>query len=429
MGCDLDDVCAYKTEVKVRVRHKTIGFIYYVAMLAIVIFYIGLYEIWYLSGYGEVQELSGSLRASVMLNRDITPVENLPYCSQAAIPKGATAPQVRLPCMSRDEMVTKKETPPLSLIIGTRLSTKYEIRNAACGDLDYGCERWSTTSEEAAFIGDVDNATVLVQHAVAPASVLAIGREAIDTFHNRSDPRLFGAGGERYAIACTGYHVARNGEPEPRCPTSGDLFFVRDLLAVGEVDLDEAVEDEHDEVTSRRESGLTMRINLVYSGASSYAYRVSANKIETKVESADWLNETSRMTLDLHGVNLLFAQTGGVLLFEWRTLILTFVSGITLLSMAKSLADTFLLYIAPRKDDYALFVEHITPDFGPDTDAERLVLAKVLARKRKERAELLGHVDDRGELLANAGPMPVNMPMATPIVAVHPVRAAYEGAV
>ena len=33
--------------------------------------------------------------------------------------------------------------------------------------------------------------------------------------------------------------------------------FVRDLLAVGEVDLDEAVEDEHDEVTSRRESGAT----------------------------------------------------------------------------------------------------------------------------------------------------------------------------
>lgn len=117
-------------------------------------------------------------------------------------------------------------------------------------------------------------------------------------------------------------------------------------------------------------------------------------------------------TVDLHGIQLLFAQTGGVRLPHARTIILTLVSGLALLSVAKTVADAFLLYLAPRRKDYALFVETITPDFGPETDQERQTLERVLERKRLERDELLGRSEprpppprtDRGPLLPTGGP-------------------------
>ena len=66
---------------------------------------------------------------------------------------------------------------------------------------------------------------------------------------------------------------------------------------------------------------------------------------------------------------------------------------------SQTIADFFLLYIAPKRADYRLFVEHLTPDFGPDTDAEKRALAKVLARKRMERDELMGIVDQNSPFL------------------------------
>ena len=53
-------------------------------------------------------------------------------------------------------------------------------------------------------------------------------------------------------------------------------------------------------------------------------------------------------------------------------------------------ADVFLLYVAPRRADYRLFVEAPTPDFQPDSPYEQRVLATVLAEKRRKRGILMG---------------------------------------
>ena len=397
---DLDDLLAYKTDVRVKVRHRTIGSIYYVTMLAIAIGYIGFYEFYLKGGWGDMQLLHGTLRATVQANSRLAPLDRLQYCSQA-VPMG-TPPAIRYPCMSLDGMVTNAVQQG-DFVIGTRVSTKYEERDPACPEVvtaaTWGCERWVQTERVDQFVGDVENATVMIQHRAAPASVLAIGRDIVDTFHNRSYPVLYGNAGERQAIPCVAKH-----DPDPICPTFGDFFFVDDLLAVAGVDLDESIEEDG-RLTTRRVEGLTMRVNLEYDGALSYRYRVSANRIESKTERAGWLNETRRVVYDVRGINILFVQTGGVRLLDWRTIILTLVSGLALLSVAKTVSDYFLLYVAPQRADYRLFVEQLTPDFGPDNDAERLVLAKVLARKRRERDEMLGVEEQLGTrvLLSNDG--------------------------
>ena len=129
--------------------------------------------------------------------------------------------------------------------------------------------------------------------------------------------------------------------------------------------------------------------------------QVSTNPIKAKVQTPDWYNETCRVVNDLHGIQLSFAQSGGARRPDVRTILLTLVSGLVMLSTAKTVADAFLLYVAPRRDDYRLFVEQVTPDFGPDNDAERMLLSKVLARKRAERDELLGN----DGALPGAGPL------------------------
>ena len=194
---DLDDLLAYKTDVRVKVRHKVVGGCYY-GVILLVAAYIATYQFYWSGGWGDLEELQGSLRATVHLNEVATPIADLPYCTQAGTKR--TPPAKRLPCMSADEVVTIREGAPLSKVIGTRLSTQYESRNSSCGELEYGCERWTNTRRIDAFVGDVENATVLLQHAVAPASEASIGREVIDTFRPRPNPFLYGGSGGCYNL-------------------------------------------------------------------------------------------------------------------------------------------------------------------------------------------------------------------------------------
>ena len=94
---------------------------------------------------------------------------------------------------------------------------------------------------------------------------------------------------------------------------------------------------------------------------------------------------------DLGVVLLLFAIG---LKLDVRTLLLTLVSGLALLSAAKTVADAFVLYLSPHRKSYRLFITTDTPDFDPDTEAERLLLAKVLARKRRKQSLLVKHAID-----------------------------------
>ena len=80
-----------------------------------------------------------------------------------------------------------------------------------------------------------------------------------------------------HATACTG-----PAEPQPECPDAGDLFYVRDLIKVTALDLDERIAVAGQADSSFRDEGLTMRINLFYDGYA-YYYKASTNKIKAKV--------------------------------------------------------------------------------------------------------------------------------------------------
>ena len=202
MGVDWDDLFAYKTESKVRIRSRWLGGLYYISMIAIFAAYLP-YELVYNHGYGVKHELTGSLRATVKSNESISELSSQTYCQQASAP---TPPLKVLPCMNSDDLLTTA-TGRKSLLVGTRLTTIAESRDESCSEFDItsGCEPWTETGRTAAFIYDVASSTINVQHAVAPAFEESIGRDVVDTFKvGRPDPKLFGKGGEAKALACTG---------------------------------------------------------------------------------------------------------------------------------------------------------------------------------------------------------------------------------
>ena len=92
---------------------------------------------------------------------------------------------------------------------------------------------------------------------------------------------------------------------------------------------------------------------------------------------------------DVHGMQLLFSQEGSFFVFDFPTLMLALISGFALFASAKSLADAFLMYAAPKRADYQLFVQSTTPDFSPDGPVEEAVLQQVLERKRWKQALIM----------------------------------------
>jgi hypothetical protein len=137
---------------------------------------VGIYQFWLLDGWAQVVELRGSLRSTVRQAVNLAPLDTLPYCSNANMTT-QPPPAVRLPCMSSDPILTGREDPPLSLLIGTRLSTSLEVRNTACADNEYGCNRWEVSGHtSSSFIGDVEQSTILVQHAMAPVDQVSTTR-------------------------------------------------------------------------------------------------------------------------------------------------------------------------------------------------------------------------------------------------------------
>ena len=95
MPTDWDDVLAYTTGRKVRIRHRWVGGLYYFAVLRIIAYTV-VYQVVLLRGYLMNIPITGSLHASVESADSTAPVASLAYCAQS----GAPDDQLQLPCIS-----------------------------------------------------------------------------------------------------------------------------------------------------------------------------------------------------------------------------------------------------------------------------------------------------------------------------------------
>mmetsp|Transcript_36607 Transcript_36607/g.122587 ORF Transcript_36607/g.122587 Transcript_36607/m.122587 type:complete len:426 (-) Transcript_36607:186-1463(-) len=392
MPIDLDSWCSYSTEKQVVVRHRWAGILYYSCCLFVLIYVVAV-QIIANQGFTAFQALSGTVKGSFLPPASLSPVDSLHYCNQSAKRRGAVQP-----CVSWDASLTT-QTYSNALLVGTRVTRRLQRRNASCGELQYGCAPWSQATDDvvSAYVGDVESGTVLVQHSVSSQSALSLlpgGRDALDSFGPRKPATLAGADGTSVAtVPCDG----QRSEHDPRCGKGrGDLFTLGQLLAAAGVDLDAPSLSSVGE--TKRSAGVTLILSVDYRAnlltrSADYSYLVNASRLEAKATFFGSFASTfgagpnaTREVFSLHGVQLIFEQSGGLTSFDFFTLLLTFVSGLALVSISKSITNTFLLYLAPRRNEYRLFLRSQTPDFAPANQAERRALADLVASKRRKRA-------------------------------------------
>jgi len=161
----------------------------------------------------------------------------------------------------------------------------------------------------------------------------------------------------------------------------------------------------------QRSAGAAVILSVDYqanllNGVMRYEYLVNASKLEAKTTFFGSFASTfgagpksTREVFSLHGVQIIFQQTGGLTSFDFFTLLLTFVSGLALVSISKTVTNAFLLYAAPMRDKYRLFLQVHTPNFAPSSDAGNSALEELLAAKRAKRALCSGQRQPQEALL------------------------------
>ncbi|KOO27448.1 p2x receptor [Chrysochromulina tobinii] len=376
---DLDDLFAYKTYKTVRVRHRTLGLVYYITMIFIFM-YTGLYTVWYQEGYVQSIAFVGSVRSTAQQPAVIYPTD----------PSGLYA------------QVTSGQDG--ALMVGSRVSITQQERDLSCANLDYTCNNFKTTVPKQSFyMGGSENSTIVIQNAVSNATQQAYGGSQdliVDSF-----------------ITTRPRHDDGSDRPQlPVLPMAyGDQFTVGQLAWVAGLELDAIFNDPTTggADASLRCDGQTIRIRVVFTGDRTrwdqqayYQYFVSVNDMEAKTTWTDQTavpiytidpisgallsngTNTTRVEYDLHGLQLIYSIEATLNVFNLPTLFLSLLSGAGLLFVAKTTADSFLLYCAPKRKDYRLFVEQLTPDFSPDSAESRTLLEKILHKKRASRAKI-----------------------------------------
>jgi len=405
-SCDLDDVCAYQTTKHVRVRHRSLGCVYYFAMFCIFLYTVG-WTILFEEGYVQPVPFAGAVRATIKPPDPNDVSDNITYCAPfGRVPGTGFADQ--LPCIYPDVGggILSKITPGAdsALFISTRV-TKTVQRRTQCDEFNFTCAPWEEDDARTAYVGGLENCTITLQNVVSNSTQGAYSGTTIGHDHDHETFIQDSFDGTRAFATMRGSVSGRT--ITVRHGPAGDLVSVGELIFVAGLDLDENLLDySHDPPTlsSLRYKGVTINVRVSYTGdktagflglgtpQATYEYVVEANDMEAKqsllLEAGVGTN-SSREKWQLSGLQLLLTQEATLLVFDLPTLFLSILSGMALLGAAKYVADFFLLNLAPRRHDYRLFVERVTPDFSPDTDAERKLLNKVLEKKRLMRCRRL----------------------------------------
>ena len=201
MAIDWDDLLAYTTTRSVTVRHRYLGLTYY-SLLTGVLVYIFVIQIGFQKKYNVQLNVDGSIQANVQGPAALRPLSELDYCNRTYVDGHVyecVYPELATGVLAKAVIGVEG-----SLLIGTRLSTTVQHRDASCGQHDaYRCPAWLPEYGTAAyddakttsFVGDVDRSTIRFQHKVARDTEVAFGKDFLTSFspmaeRTAADPRM-----------------------------------------------------------------------------------------------------------------------------------------------------------------------------------------------------------------------------------------------
>lgn len=320
-------------------------------MLAIVV-YILVWTILIQQKYLSTERPVGSIRLSLLQPLLPRSLVDLPYC---LLPNRTTLNGDDIyPCIYQDEsFVVFPETEATAMFATTRYTYSKQILNCSLL-LDPNCY-YNTTFMETYFIGDIESFTLLIDHTVY-APVVGIQENAKSLkgsikYHNGStmdlEPGTVDVIGER---------------DQP------DVIRLKTLLQAAGI---ESLDDQSlaNTSTSMRYDGIVLMIFIDYSNTHSYnlndlTYSYMPSLISrTKFKSVEpLLGNNSRELYNRHGIRMIFVQDGLLGKFDFQVMLITFVTGLGLLTVSTVVVDLIALHFLPQKKIYGDYKYEVTEE-------------------------------------------------------------------
>ncbi|GAM19547.1 hypothetical protein SAMD00019534_027220 [Acytostelium subglobosum LB1] len=343
MAIDWDKLLEYQTVKVVKIRDKRLGILHLLFMLGIVI-YIIVGTIILQKRYLATENPIGSIRATLLAPKYRNPTP--PYCTSSGNSTYNGYPTYE--CEYWDEsLVLYPSTSDTSMFISTRVESEIQKTVNNCQFTSPTCT-YATYNQSLFYIPDIENFTIMLDHTVS-APNLGI------QYNARQLPgRLLNSSGHVWT------------PPAPNVvgvQSQYDIMTVGTCLAAaGIYNLDGP--SLSNASRSMRDDGVILLVFITYSNTYTYntnnfryTYQFKVIK-DTKFKAEEPIFTTdvnNRYVFDRHGVKMLFIQTGSIGKFDFQTMLLTFVSGIGLVTVSTIFVDILAVRLLPQKRLYAQY--------------------------------------------------------------------------
>lgn len=307
---------------------------------------------------------------------------------------------------------------PNDIVINTFRHEYTQERNSTCGQ--EGCSKlWVTSAAEHRFMADVEDFTLLVDHAVQNQE-LGIAR----TSRDMEGWLLVNGTSSLQQQLCSNTNTSMtepyNGRQTDKAPCyikpnvtekgGLDFFTVRTLMMAMGLTLDgESYGSGH----SLRYEGLTVTMKIHYfdtwpwhgvlrnsDGRTkvSYVYSLIPLKDNPYKVSDTIYSEypTHRVRRDMHGIYLSAMPEGELGIFDAQTLLLTITTSLTLLAIAATVVKYIAMYILKQRNYYKEMLIHVSADFSDVRDLEAKTDAEIQEIMKEKGIPMVGtrsHLD------------------------------------
>jgi len=305
------------------------------------VLYVAGFTVVYDKRYMITERPVGSVRLSLLQGADLLPSNKLPYCLHGNQTSVNNFKNYK--CLYWDEsFVVYPETEEYSMFATSRVTITNQEVNCSLVD-HYNC-RYVDNSTEVYYIADIEHFTVLIDHSVyAPdvhiqANARDISGEIID--HNGN------------VVTLTKPNVVGTG--------SSDILEIKTLLDCAGVPSLDDVSGTNPNI-SLRYDGIVLIVFITYSNTHTYDLKNLKYTLEvaaisnTKFKSVEPVfskNTDSRVLWNRHGIRMIFLQQGELGKFDFQTLLLSFVSGLGLITASTVIVDVLAFYILKPKKTY-----------------------------------------------------------------------------
>eukprot|EP01012_Entosiphon_sulcatum_P003678 TRINITY_DN1125_c0_g1_i1.p1 TRINITY_DN1125_c0_g1~~TRINITY_DN1125_c0_g1_i1.p1 ORF type:complete len:450 (+),score=110.42 TRINITY_DN1125_c0_g1_i1:186-1535(+) len=404
---DPDDILAYETIKTIRLRDRWLGLLNLVLKVAIFV-YVIIFQVVIQKGYYLIEPPAATTRISLGCN-DLSPnpqhkcLANInawlakggyPYCLNATAdpPRTAEEKGVLMDCtyMGRDaNLLVYPPSMGNEMLISTRIS--WSTSEWACDFTDPDCKAKSTNNGRY-FVGGVHEYTLLLDHNVRGSQNVQLSsnvRDMVGKWKCKSSTgedrelRVFPAWDRKIPITedllanrlvsirelLRWSSLQKSKDDKPMCGYE---------LPEGSSWLDYPSEmDPSAPTILRRYDGVVLLLDINYDNTQG-----SADTVEYEIRSyvlpqTEYKHEhyeavsgsvgnppLVKQFENRHGILVATLQTGKLGQLDFRTLLLTIVSGVVLLGMSTKLTNFLAVAVLPLKKHYAKLMTEVSPDFS-----------------------------------------------------------------